>query len=191
MVSRFRSMFPSYFLQWCLLSKTPVSLLSSGTSFENLNGSLILSTVVGWDNVFYPSSTDSDSYPGHLSQVNATVPLQIFISPLYPVNDREQQSRQNPRAMASEAMNALAPPVYGDHRLDQLYVDFDRSGYDTPGPLSSGAATPLSSSSRNASIEDLASMDTIANSNGTACALQSRLSSLSVGDSAHNPSQGE
>ena len=80
---------------------------------------------------------------------------------------------------------------YGDHQLDQLYSDFDRTGSDTPAPLASGSATPLSPQSRSTSVENLASMDNNASSGMTATALQNRLNALRIRDESMIPATGD
>lgn len=77
----------------------------------------------------------------------------------------------------------LAPPLYGEHQLDQLYSEVDPSGYRTPGAALSGAATPYTHS-RNISSENLTSLDGIASAPGhvSASALQNRLQDLRVSD---------
>lgn len=68
-----------------------------------------------------------------------------------------------------------APPLYGQHRFDQLYSDLDPSGYMTP----SGANTPYHSQSRNGSSENLASLGGASNSAEVpANTLHNRLSGL-------------
>ena len=49
-----------------------------------------------------------------------------------------------------------APPLYGEHILDQLYADVDQSGFMTPAPQS-GMNTPFNALSRAGSHENLAS----------------------------------
>ena len=69
-----------------------------------------------------------------------------------------------------------APPLYGEHHLDQLYSDVDPSGYMTPAE----ATTPYSSQSRNGSSETLASMADLSPNDAEVSAntLRNRLSSL-------------
>lgn len=79
---------------------------------------------------------------------------------------------------SSDAINHLAPPLYGEHQFDQLYSGVDLSGYLTPAGRVSGIGTPFLSQSRRASTDDLASMDAVTSSDFAANALQSRLRSL-------------
>lgn len=72
-----------------------------------------------------------------------------------------------------ETVRNLAPPVYGEHRFDQLYSEVDLSGFMTPAGGASGIGTPFTSHSRTTSAENLTSMD--------ALTLQSRLHNLEPG----------
>ena len=84
---------------------------------------------------------------------------------------------QNSQAMSSDVTNVLAPPIYGDHQYDQLYGDFDQTGYDTPA-LASGSVTPRGPESRSVSIDNLTSLHGIASNSAAANALQNRLNEL-------------
>ena len=79
----------------------------------------------------------------------------IFISPNVPISQHGTLLHQAPNA--SQALDALshAPPLYGEHVLDQLYADIDQSGLITPNPQS-GISTPFSNQSRAGSSENLA-----------------------------------
>lgn len=113
-------------------------------------------------------------------QVIATIPLQIFLSPLLPFDDNNNMTAQNARAIDAGSLSAMAPPGYGEHRLDQLYNNVDTSGFQTPAGLSSGLATPLGAISRNASVDNLASMnDTVLDDFAVANTLRNRLHNLS------------
>lgn len=68
--------------------------------------------------------------------------------------------------------------MYGEHQFDQLYSEVDPNGYRTPGP-NSGPGTPFGPLSRNISAENLASMNALTNTDISASALHSRLTSLS------------
>lgn len=85
---------------------------------------------------------------------------------------------QGSQPRSSDAVNQLAPPLYGEHQFDQLYNGVDLSGYVTPAGGVSGIGTPILSQSRRASTDDLASMGLVTSSNFAANALQSRLHSL-------------
>ena len=110
--------------------------------------------------------------------MNAAIPVHIYISPWLPLDNNHNVTGQHSRAMLSEVTNVLAPPIYGDHQFDQLYGDFDQTGYDTPAPAS-GSMTPRSPGGRSVSIDNLASMPGASNS-VAANALQNRLSELDV-----------
>jgi hypothetical protein len=81
--------------------------------------------------------------------------VSIFISPNMPLDENgdlvDQTAEMN---VLEEAIDSAAPPVYGEHMLDQLCEDSDGAGNQTPGLLS-GASSPYSEQSRTASAEDL------------------------------------
>ena len=87
---------------------------------------------------------------------------------------------RNSRAIDAGSLNAMAPPGYGEHQLDQLYNDVDPSGFQTPAGLVSGSATPLAALSRNASTDNLAPMDGVASSILIANTLRNRLDNLNT-----------
>jgi len=74
-------------------------------------------------------------------------------------------------------IDSHAPPLYGEHILDQLYADIDNTGYMTPS-ASSGMNTPFYSHSRSGSVDNLASLNGIASTGVRPDALSSRLQSL-------------
>lgn len=111
-------------------------------------------------------------------QLHATLPLSIFISPNLPLDENNNMVYQELQPQSSDAVNHLAPPLYGEHQFDQLYSGVDLSGYLTPAGGVSGIGTPFLSQSRRASTDDLASMDAVTSSDFAANALQSRLRSL-------------
>lgn len=118
---------------------------------------------------------------GHVSELHATLPLSVFISPNMPIDDNNNLVNQGPQYMnASAALDDLTPPQYGEHQFDQLYSDIDPSGYMTPAGGASGRGTPFQSRSRSVSAENLASMDGVASSDFGASVLQSRLTNLDV-----------
>ncbi|MCJ1452310.1 hypothetical protein MMC28_002652 [Mycoblastus sanguinarius] len=118
---------------------------------------------------------------GHISELHATLPLHIFISPNIPIDDNNNLVNQGPRNISTTtAMDDLTPPQYGEHQFDQLYSDIDPSGYMTPAGGASGMGTPFQSRSRSVSAENLASMDGIAYNDFAASVLQTRLSNLDV-----------
>lgn len=82
-------------------------------------------------------------------------------------------------ALAEEA-NAIAPPGYGEHVLDQLYDEVDMSGMQTPA-IQSGVNSPFGLLSRAGSQENLAAMvDSVA---VPPAALSSRLYDMSLSQS--------
>ena len=122
---------------------------------------------------------------GHTSELRATLPVSLYISPSLPLDENNDLVDQTPfaarQALASDLANQV-PPLYGEHLLDQLYSGVDPSGYRTPGGLSM-PGTPFGSYSRNISSENLASLDATTISAGdhvSPAALQSRLQNLGV-----------
>jgi len=75
-----------------------------------------------------------------------------------------------------------APPLYGEHILDQLYADMDQTGHITP-THQSGMNTPFYSQSQSGSSENLSSLNEATHPNGAVppAALSSRLQNLNVG----------
>ena len=72
---------------------------------------------------------------------------------------------QTPQSTQSSDRGAHAPPLYGDHVLDQLYADMDQAGLMTPAPRS-GGSTPFFAQSRSGSSENLASLNSAVEANG-------------------------
>ncbi|KAI0133562.1 arrestin domain-containing protein [Xylariales sp. AK1849] len=128
---------------------------------------------------------------GHISELRATLPVTIFISPNIPLDEEGNLVAQDTSGTPSERTAAvaessnMAPPGYGLHVLDQLYDDLDPSGIMTPAGAQSGFASPFYSQSRAGSSENLAAL---ANSAVTPAALSSRLQSVSLDPSHRNSS---
>ncbi|KAK9779990.1 putative Arrestin C-terminal-like domain-containing protein [Seiridium cardinale] len=132
---------------------------------------------------------------GHVSELRATLPVTIFISPNMPLDDEGNLISQDlagtpTERTAADAENTnMAPPGYGMHVLDQLYDDVDPSGMMTPGMMTpgiqSGFASPFYSQSRAGSSENLAAL---ANGAVTPAALSSRLQNVSLDPSHRNTS---
>jgi arrestin-related trafficking adapter 4/5/7 len=123
---------------------------------------------------------------GHTSQLLVKNHVHLFISPNLP--PREDQSVVvDPNILNAEAMrdeaHQNAPPTYGLHQLDEIYHGIDQSGFMTPGGLgsmvNSGANTPFYGHSRSGSVENLGSLDAVADS-ASAAALHNRLHNLSM-----------
>ena len=112
--------------------------------------------------------------------------LHIYISPQVSMDSNNNLTTPNYQALSAEAMNPVAPPDYGDHWLDQLYMEIDHTGYDTPATQASGSTTPHSPGSRNTSNDNLASMHKHASSKGAANELQNRLNELNDEDGKDN-----
>jgi hypothetical protein len=121
-----------------------------------------------------------------LFQLRATLPVSIFISPHLAIDDNNNLLAQTPQTtrMAVEDFAHQAPPLYGEHLVDQLYSDVDPTGYRTPGP-GSGPGTPFTPLSRNLSSENLASMNALTNTNISASALHHRLTNLNENSGNH------
>ncbi|KAM3079576.1 hypothetical protein ACMFMG_005991 [Clarireedia jacksonii] len=118
---------------------------------------------------------------GHISELRATLPVTIFISPNMPLNADGCLVDQTPTTPQNSAEVSHAPPLYGEHVLDQLYADFDQSGLMTPAPQS-GMNTPFYAQSRAGSSENLASLNNTAHPAGAVppAALSSRLQNLNT-----------
>lgn len=122
---------------------------------------------------------------GHTSELRATLPVTIFISPNLPLDEEGNLVRQPPQGAALDSVNAIAPPEYGAHVLDELYQDVDLSGIQTPA-LPSEYDSPFYSHSRVSSAENLAAM--LPNTAVPPAALSSRLQSMSLDPSnRHTP----
>lgn len=65
---------------------------------------------------------------------------------------------QTPMSTQSTDIVQHAPPLYGQHVLDQLYADMDQTGFMTPAPQS-GMNTPFYTQSRHGSSENLAALN--------------------------------
>jgi hypothetical protein len=120
---------------------------------------------------------------GHVSELRATLPVTIFISPNMPLDDEGNLVAQSPGAVGEvlDEHRQMAPPGYGQHVLDQLYDNVDLSGILTPG-AQSGLNTPFYGHSRTGSSENLAAI-----AHGAAvtpAALSSRLQNVSLEESS-------
>ena len=126
---------------------------------------------------------------GHTSQLLVKNHIHLFISPNLPPNEDQSvsvdQGHLSSQQMREEALQH-APPTYGQHQLDELYMDIDPSGFMTPGGRgTSGANTPFYGHSRQGSIEDLAALNSIAqqaDGGASISALHSRLNNLNISE---------
>ncbi|KAF7891897.1 hypothetical protein EAF00_008199 [Botryotinia globosa] len=119
---------------------------------------------------------------GHISELRATLPVTIFISPNMPLTAEGALVDQTPTTNTqSTAVSAHAPPLYGEHVLDQLYADMDQSGLMTPMPQS-GMNTPFYAQSRAGSSENLSAPPESHHPAGAVppAALSSRLQNLNT-----------
>ncbi|KAL2256975.1 hypothetical protein VTK26DRAFT_824 [Humicola hyalothermophila] len=121
---------------------------------------------------------------GHISELRATLPVMIFISPNMPLDEEGNLIRQLPNGASREAAT-MAPPGYGEHVLDQLYDDLDPVNIMTPIGGRSGVSSPLRAHSRTSSAENLAAM--IHGTPISPALLSSRLQSMSL-EQHHRPS---
>ncbi|KAJ5460731.1 HECT-type ubiquitin ligase-interacting protein creD [Penicillium daleae] len=123
---------------------------------------------------------------GHVSELRATLPVSIFISPNLPIDENNNLRDQTPAAARRTVDDFAhqAPPLYSEHQFDQLYSELDPSGYRTPGP-GSGPGTPFGPLSRNISADNLASMNALTTSDISASALHSRLTTLHANRLGH------
>ncbi|KAI5866160.1 hypothetical protein GGS23DRAFT_555775 [Durotheca rogersii] len=125
---------------------------------------------------------------GHISELRASLPITIFISPNMPLDEEGNLVSQAPEALGDPGdtgTSSMAPPGYGMHVLDQLYEDVDPSGIITPG-IHSGVNSPFYAQSRAGSSENVAAMiHAIA---VPPAALTSRLHDVSLDESRRNES---
>lgn len=125
---------------------------------------------------------------GHTSQLLVKNHVHLFISPNLPPNEDQSVVIDHDiinQQAAQDEINQNAPPTYGLHQLDELYNDIDPSGFMTPGGyhsiVNSGANTPFYAHSRSGSVDDLSSLDAVANGGGaSAAALEHRLQNLDM-----------
>ncbi|KAF9876229.1 carbon catabolite repression protein [Colletotrichum karsti] len=126
---------------------------------------------------------------GHISELRATLPVSIFISPNMPLDEHGVLVDQAPGTAPAAEVTRIAPPGYGEHLLDQLYEDVDMSGFQTPG-VQSGFSSPFYAQSRAGSSENLAAL-AMSNGHGhgvAPAALSSRLQNVSLEPSQRNTS---
>jgi hypothetical protein len=90
----------------------------------------------------------------HVSELRATLPVSIFISPNMPLDEEGNLVRQLPNGASREAAT-IAPPAYEHHRLDQLYADIDPVSLHSPIGGRSGVSSPFRGHSRAGSTENL------------------------------------
>lgn len=96
-----------------------------------------------------------------------------------PIDESGNLFDQTPNSVLSVDIDSHAPPLYGEHVLDQLYADMDTSGFTTPTPQS-GASTPFYSHSRSGSVENISSMGDIVGYPIGPDALSNRLRNLNA-----------
>ncbi|KAL9603832.1 MAG: hypothetical protein Q9219_000941 [cf. Caloplaca sp. 3 TL-2023] len=113
----------------------------------------------------------------HVSELHASLPLYIYISPNLLLDEDNNMLLQNLGGVNPEAFAVGAPPLYGEHQLDMLFDDLDPVGYLTPGDGLSAVGTPFAQS-RRGSVDNLALVNGTANTSVLPTALQDRLDSL-------------
>lgn len=88
---------------------------------------------------------------------------------------------QTPQTPQSVDVISHAPPLYGQHILDQLYADMEQPDLMTPAPQS-GMNTPFYTHSQTGSSDNIASLNQAIDSTGavTPAALSSRLQNLDI-----------
>ncbi|PHH62641.1 hypothetical protein CDD80_1336 [Ophiocordyceps camponoti-rufipedis] len=125
---------------------------------------------------------------GHISELRATLPVSIFISPNVPFDEQGNLMSQahGSSSLAGQDAATMAPPGYGEHVLDQLYEDVEPAGLHTPG-LQSGVSSPFYAHSRTGSADNLAVMANNALMIAPA-ALSSRLADVSLDGPRRNSS---
>lgn len=119
-----------------------------------------------------------------ISKLRATIPITIYFSPTQPITAEGELVDQGINGRNSVDVSHHAPPLYGDHILDQPFAGIYQSGLRSPA-VESGMNTPLFAHSRSGSSENLAFFDgaispyTMRESTITPAALSSRLQNLS------------
>jgi hypothetical protein len=125
---------------------------------------------------------------GHVSELRATLPVTIFISPNMPLDDQGAVVRQMPSGASREAMTAMAPPTYTERVLDQIYEDIEPTSLQTPIGGRSGVSSPLRGHSRVGSSENLAAMAMFHGAAVSPALLSSRLQNMSLEEGHRNSS---
>jgi hypothetical protein len=97
-----------------------------------------------------------------------------------PLDESGNLLDQTPNSIQSVDVDAHAPPLYGEHILDQLYADIDQTGIRTPA-TQSGTSTPLYHHSRARSVENLANVNETTENALRLDTLSSRLQNLNIG----------
>lgn len=89
-------------------------------------------------------------------KLRATLPIHIFISPNMPPDEGGRVVDGGPDGTTLMDIASHAPPVYGEHVLDQLYADMEMPGLVTP--LAHSAAVTPFNLSRAGSYDNLQQM---------------------------------
>lgn len=90
---------------------------------------------------------------GHTSELRASLPVLLFISPNHLMGEDNEIHSNVPAETIMEDITAI-PPRYDEHVYDRLWDEIQQENYNTP--LPSGANTPAFLS-RNNSVENLPS----------------------------------
>lgn len=123
---------------------------------------------------------------GHVSELRATLPVTIFISPNMPLDEEGNLVHHVPQGTTPQEARSIAPPGYGEHVLDELYDEVDVGGLQTPA-AQSGVNSPFYTQSRAGSAENLGPLTGHSMAVPPA-ALSSRLQSMSLDASQWNNS---
>lgn len=121
---------------------------------------------------------------GHVSELRATLPVSIFISPNMPLDEAGNLVRQVPTGAPPDM--DIAPPSYEEHQLDELYQDIDPVTLHSPIGGRSGVSSPFRSHSRAGSSENLP--DLLQNAPIHPDVLASRLHDMSLEERHRNAS---
>ncbi|KAG7101675.1 HECT-type ubiquitin ligase-interacting protein creD like [Verticillium longisporum] len=118
---------------------------------------------------------------GHVSELRATLPVSIFISPNMPLDEHGVLLDSAVGSTPPESDHTtIAPPGYGEHILDQLFEDVDTgAGFQTPG-IQSGFSSPFYAQSRAGSSDNLHSLGMTSAHGVAPAALTSRLQNVSL-----------
>ncbi|SPO04873.1 related to ROD1 - O-dinitrobenzene,calcium and zinc resistance protein [Cephalotrichum gorgonifer] len=122
---------------------------------------------------------------GHISELRATLPVSIFISPNIPLDEEGNLAHQTPgESVLLSEEGIAAPPGYGQHVLDQIYEDVVYGGFQTPEDRS-GTNSPYYLPSAITSSEDLTQLHD-ANGDALTAALAARLQRMTDARSRRN-----
>ena len=104
---------------------------------------------------------------GHISRLVCRMPVKLFISPNFPVDEsnavRTTTNGIHPNELNNTEASIVAPPEYGRHQLDQLFNNIDPASFmSRPGSIS-GTPTAFNAQSPSASQENLSALNNAPN----------------------------